>query len=524
MSLLGGCNGGGAPGRWSWRLLAYVSDAVLIFYGWLCATAVVQLVAQGLKRYGVIPTSSPEQQASATEEEMETKRLAARHRLSSSTSSPSSSSPPSSHAVRFSPRAFISSVVRRVCSALGCFLFRVISWSVLSAVTLALHALRGGGPGGGARRLRAAARAAGRADVDAVVVVVGTDGIDETEGADRRGMDLPGDQDAMVSAVAAAARARGVPIVVVLNVGSPKRMPWLHEVDAVLVAYFGGQGASESLVDVVFARGGAAPSGKLPTSWVDRIDCHPAAGSRRDLATNAMAYTEGIWVGHWGLQRFQRPPLFCFGHGLSYTSFEITGMSCRSGASKGRSGPAHTSRTAPRRSPRRSPRRPAGGESDLDSQVSREESRKSQESTSPPCVTVTVQNTGRRAGAEVVQCYVDFSPVWESEGVDGNSFVHHGRSSDNEDDDDADGEGGGGGGGEGLPPILVLKGFVKVHLDAGEVREVEIPLHHMRVWASGGGWRRVAVDDVDVHVGTSLEDIRGVVRRGKALDLTWRTV
>ena len=354
MSLLGGCNSGGAPGRWPWRLLAYVVDVVLIFYGWLCATAVVQLVAQGLKRYGVIPASSPEQQASATEEEMEAKRRkGTRHHLSSSTSSASSSSPPSSHAVRFSPRALISSVVRRLCSALGCFLFRVISWSVLSAVALALHALRGGGPGGGARRLRAAARAAGRADVDAVVVVVGTDGIDETEGADRRGMGLPGDQDAMVSAVAAAARARGVPVVVVLNVGSPKRMPWLHEVDAVLVAYFGGQGASESLVDVVFARGGAAPSGKLPTSWVDRIDCHAAAGSRRDLATNAMEYTEGIWVGHWGLQRFERPPLFCFGHGLSYTLFAITGMSCRSGASKGRS--------APRRSPRRSPRRFAGG-------------------------------------------------------------------------------------------------------------------------------------------------------------------
>ena len=104
-----------------------------------------------------------------------------------------------------------------------------------------------------------AARAAAQADV--ALVVVGTNSMVESEGLDRDSLALPGRQDDLVAAVAAA----NPRTVVVVNAGSPVLMPWRDDVAAVLVGYFGGQEFGDAVADVVL--GAAEPGGRLATTW-----------------------------------------------------------------------------------------------------------------------------------------------------------------------------------------------------------------------------------------------------------------
>ncbi|MBO1332896.1 beta-glucosidase [Streptomyces sp. VRA16 Mangrove soil] len=153
-----------------------------------------------------------------------------------------------------------------------------------------------------------AARAA-----DVAVVVVGTTEGSESEGHDRTTLALPGHQDALVAAVAAA-QPRTVAVV---NSGGPVELPWRDDVGALLLTWFPGQEAGAGLADVLFGR--AEPGGRLPTTWAARLTDAPVTRTRSQ--EGVLEYTEGLHIGHRAWLRAGREPAYWFGHGLGYTTW-----------------------------------------------------------------------------------------------------------------------------------------------------------------------------------------------------------
>ncbi|MGW0589150.1 glycoside hydrolase family 3 C-terminal domain-containing protein [Streptosporangium sp. NPDC002607] len=149
---------------------------------------------------------------------------------------------------------------------------------------------------------------------DAVIVVVGSTEEIENEGVDRTHLDLPGRQDELVRAVAAANPAT----VVVVNSGGPMVLPWREEVAALLLSWFPGQEYGHGLADVLFGR--AEPGGRLPTTWAERalVSTAPDGGT--------LAYAEGLDIGYRGWLRQPEPPAYWFGHGLGYTSWSYDSL------------------------------------------------------------------------------------------------------------------------------------------------------------------------------------------------------
>ncbi len=151
---------------------------------------------------------------------------------------------------------------------------------------------------------------------DAVVCVVGTDNDWESEGHDRESMALPAPQDELVRAIAAV----NPNTVVVVNAASPIEMPWADDVHAIVQAWFPGEEWGNALADVL--SGDVSPSGKLPTTIPVRLEDTPAftnyPGERGQVR-----YGEGLFVGYRWYDARRIEPRFCFGHGLSYTTFEL---------------------------------------------------------------------------------------------------------------------------------------------------------------------------------------------------------
>ena len=160
-----------------------------------------------------------------------------------------------------------------------------------------------------------AVRLAAAADV--ALVVVGTNDEWETESEDRTSMDLPGRQDELVAAVAAV----NPRTVVVLNCGSPVTMPWLDEVAAVLQMWFPGGQVGTALVDVL--SGDVEPGGRLPVTFPRTLDRTPAAPFYPGDGVRSV-YGEGLLVGYRWYRHAGVEPLFPFGHGLGYTTFDIS--------------------------------------------------------------------------------------------------------------------------------------------------------------------------------------------------------
>lgn len=150
---------------------------------------------------------------------------------------------------------------------------------------------------------------------DAAVVVVGTTDEWETEGHDRSSIGLPGDQDELVRRVAEVNNRT----IVVVNAGAPVAMPWLDDVAAVLVPFFGGMEMADAVTDVLL--GEADPGGRLPITFPRRLEDAPAWPwyAPRD---GVQHYGEGFGVGYRGHDRSGIAPLFPFGHGLSYGEVE----------------------------------------------------------------------------------------------------------------------------------------------------------------------------------------------------------
>ncbi|TDO59034.1 beta-glucosidase [Kribbella sp. VKM Ac-2571] len=184
-------------------------------------------------------------------------------------------------------------------------------------------------------------------DADVALVVVGTNSKVESEGYDRTSLALPGRQDDLVRAVAAA----NPRTVVVVNAGSPVLLPWRDDVAAVLATYFGGQEYGDALSDVLLGR--TEPGGRLPTTWprdqedVPVINVTPEDGVVR--------YDEGIHIGYRAWLKAGTEPAYEFGHGLGYTTWELSDLRAND----------------------------------------------------PSSVALTVRNTGDRAGKHVVQVYVE---------------------------------------------------------------------------------------------------------------------
>ena len=155
----------------------------------------------------------------------------------------------------------------------------------------------------------AAVDAAARAD--ATIVVVGTNDDWESEGWDRTDIALPGTQDELIREVARVSKRT----IVVVNAGSPVAMPWLDEVDAVLVSWFPGQEFGEALTDVLV--GDVEPGGRLPVTFPRRLEDSPAF--EHHPGRNGVAeYREGRLIGYRWYDTVGREPLFEFGYGLGY--------------------------------------------------------------------------------------------------------------------------------------------------------------------------------------------------------------
>ena len=165
-----------------------------------------------------------------------------------------------------------------------------------------------------AAAIREAVAAAAAADT--AIVVVGNTQEQETEGQDKKTLALPGDQDALVAAVAAVARRT----VVIVNAATPVLMPWLDNVDAVLFAGLPGQEAGDAVAAAL--TGDIEPSGRLVTTFPARDGEGPAWGT---IPTDGrLEYAEGPRVGYRGWHQSGTQPLFWFGHGLGYTSWDYT--------------------------------------------------------------------------------------------------------------------------------------------------------------------------------------------------------
>lgn len=157
------------------------------------------------------------------------------------------------------------------------------------------------------------------ASCDVALVFVGLSGDWESEGYDRAHMDLPGKQDALVTAVSAA----NPNTIVVVNTGSPVTMPWADDVSTLLETWYAGQESGNALADVLF--GNAEPGGRLPQTFPVRIEDNPTFINYPG-ENGKVHYGEGLFVGYRYYEKKDIAPLFPFGHGLSYTQFELSNL------------------------------------------------------------------------------------------------------------------------------------------------------------------------------------------------------
>ncbi|MCR6652972.1 MAG: glycoside hydrolase family 3 C-terminal domain-containing protein [Cellvibrionaceae bacterium] len=191
-------------------------------------------------------------------------------------------------------------------------------------------------------------------NADAVIYFAGLDHNHDREGDDRTHMALPGIQDKVIADLAAA----NPTTVVVMIAGSAVEMPWVNKVNALLWAWYGGMEAGNAYARVLL--GDVNPSGKMPITLPKQLaDTAPIA--LNDYNDKDSLYKEGIFIGYRWFEQQNIQPLFPFGHGISYTQFELSNLKL----------PAKVSASS---------------------------------ETTP--INLTVRNLGKKAGAEVVQLYL----------------------------------------------------------------------------------------------------------------------
>lgn len=236
----------------------------------------------------------------------------------------------------------------------------------------------------------------GAKDAEVAVVVAGLPDSYESEGYDRTHMQMPESHNELISEIAKVNEN----VVVVLMGGSPVEMPWLGDVKAVINMYLGGQAAGEAAAKLLY--GEVNPSGKLAETYpVKYEDC--SSSETFGVNPRQVEYAESIYAGYRYYDKAGMKVQFPFGHGLSYTSFEISDL--KLGCSDQKEQLDMTGK---------------------DATIN---------------VTCKVKNTGKLAGAEVVQLYV----------ADQTPDIFKAKKE--------------------------LKGFAKVYLEAGEEKEVSLTLN-----------------------------------------------
>ena len=181
---------------------------------------------------------------------------------------------------------------------------------------------------------------------DTVLLCLGLDELRESEGLDRADMALAENQQQLLDAVAAV----NPNVVVLLSAGAPVETPWVGRCKALVYGALGGQAGAGAAADIL--TGKLCPCGKLSQTWAKAYDDTPAKANFGGEGRN-VEYREGLYVGYRYYQTAGVKPAFPFGYGLSYTTFEYSGLKA--------------DKTG---------------------------------------VTLTVTNTGSAAGAEIVQLYV----------------------------------------------------------------------------------------------------------------------
>lgn len=263
--------------------------------------------------------------------------------------------------------------------------------------------------------MKEAVEAAVKADV--AVIFAGLPDSYESEGYDRKHMNMPPCQNALIEAV-----AKEQPnTVVVLHNGSAILMPWADKVKGILEMYLGGQAVGEATVDLLYGK--VNPSGKLAETFPMRLQDNPSY--LNFPGTNEkVCYKEGLYIGYRYYDKKEMEVRFPFGYGLSYTEFEYSNLELKKSADK-------------------------------------------------VLVKLQVKNIGCCFGKEIVQVYVHQK----------NSLVER--------------------------PEKELKGFVKVSLQPGEEKVVEIELNQ-RAFAyydvERNDWN-VDKDTFEILVGKSSRDI-----------------
>ena len=248
----------------------------------------------------------------------------------------------------------------------------------------------------------------------------------ETEGRDRRHMKLPPAHNELIEAVCAACED----VVVVLMAGSPNELPWVDKAPAIMHAYLGGQALGGAVARILFGK--VNPSGKLAETHPIKFEDNPAYLNFPGDGDECF-YGEDIYVGYRWYDKRKMDVLFPFGHGLSYTKFEYTSIK-------------------------------ADGNT----------------------VTVTVKNTGDRAGKEVVQLYASACPHPVTSTYVGGTAFGYAR------------------------PEKWLVDFDKVELAPGEEKEVVFKLSNraFSVYDSKVKDFRVIGGDYTISAAASSRDIR----------------
>jgi beta-glucosidase len=157
------------------------------------------------------------------------------------------------------------------------------------------------------------------AAADVALVLAGLPQQYESEGIDRLHIDLPPSHNRLVSELSSEQEN----LVVVLTNGSAVAMPWVEQVPSIVESWLGGQAGAGAAIDVVFGK--VNPSGKLAETFPARLQDTPAYLNFPGEEGRSI-YGERIFVGYRYFEAREIPPLFAFGHGLSYTTFSYEDM------------------------------------------------------------------------------------------------------------------------------------------------------------------------------------------------------
>ena len=160
-------------------------------------------------------------------------------------------------------------------------------------------------------------------DADAVIFVGGLNHEFDVEGFDRPDMKLPYEQDLLIEALLQVRKD----IVLTFVGGSSVEMPWREQAQTILWSYYAGMETGNAFAKIIF--GEMNPSGKLAETFPARYEDCATAKNGQFGVWEKITLEEGPYFGYRHFDRQHITPAFCFGHGLSYTEYEYSGLSMK---------------------------------------------------------------------------------------------------------------------------------------------------------------------------------------------------